>query len=276
MKRLILFALIATAPAGAQDITLPLKSGSVRFAMIGDNGTGEPPQYEMAQMMIKCHDKFPYEFVLMLGDNLYGGSAPRDYAKKFEEPYKALLASGVKFYASLGNHDNPNERFYAPFNMGGQRYYSYKKGDVTFLALDSNYMDPAQLQWIEKQLSGGSGWKICYFHHPLYSDGKFHGPDLDLRKSLEPLFVKYIVDVVFSGHEHFYERLTPQQGIPYFILGNSGELRTNNIKPSKNMQKGFDSDRSFMMVEIAGDDLFFQAVSRTGATIDSGALAKRK
>jgi hypothetical protein len=45
----------------------------------------------------------------MLGDNIYGGSGPKDYEKKFEVPYKPLLGTGVKFYALLGNHDNPNE-----------------------------------------------------------------------------------------------------------------------------------------------------------------------
>ena len=49
----------------------------------------------------------------------------------------------MKFYASLGNHDNPNERFYKPFNMGEKRYYSFRKGNAEFFALDSNYMDPA-------------------------------------------------------------------------------------------------------------------------------------
>ena len=191
MKRLVLFAILAAltlscSPQARVESTLPLKQGSVRFALIGDNGTGEAPQYEVAAQMVKYHDKFPFEFVLMLGDNLYGGSSPKDYTKKFEEPYKPLLDAGVKFYASLGNHDNSNERFYGPFNMGGQRYYAFKKGNVNFLALDSNYMDADQMQWIDKQLSsaGGSSWKICFFHHPLYSDGRFHGPDLDLRKSL--------------------------------------------------------------------------------------------
>src|SRR2546423_13643993 len=111
---------VAQAPAG---LTLPLAEKSVRFAVIGDSGTGERPQFEVASLMMKYHDVFPFEFVLMLGDNIYGGNKPQDFKRKFEDPYKPLLDAGIKFYASLGNHDNSNQRFYKPFNMGGKRFY---------------------------------------------------------------------------------------------------------------------------------------------------------
>jgi hypothetical protein len=217
-----------------------------------------------------------FTFVLTLGDNIYGRESNRDFVKKFEQPYKALLDAGVKFYASLGNHDNPDERLYQYFNMGGERYYSFKKNDVAFFALDSSYMDQTQLGWLEQQLrNSNAAWKICYFHHPLYSDGKYHGPDLDLRSVLAPLFQKYGVNVVFSGHEHVYERLKPQNGIYYFVLGNSGELRYHNLRPSDQMEVGFDADRDFMLVEMDGDELHFQTITRTGLTIDSGTIARQ-
>ncbi|HEX7486101.1 MAG TPA: metallophosphoesterase, partial [Vicinamibacterales bacterium] len=217
---------------------------------------------------------FPFEFVITLGDNIYTGSAPSDFEKDFAVPYKPLLDAGVPFYATLGNHDTTNERFYKPFNMNGANYYTYKKGHVHFFALDSNYMDPKQTAWLETTLreAGNGDWKICYFHHPLYSSARFHGPDTDLRKALEPLFVKYGVDVVFSGHEHVYERVRPQQGIYYFIEGASGSLRPGDLAPSSITAKGFDADRSFMMIEIAGDDMYFQATSRTGVAVDSGVI----
>ena len=257
-------------------IKLPLESKSVRFAVIGDSGTGDSPQFEVARQMEAYREVVDFTFVLMLGDNIYGGDSPGDFARKYEEPYKPLLNAGVKFYASLGNHDNPDERKYKLFNMGGERYYSFKKNDVTFLALDSTYMSPEQLSWVERQLrDSNSAWKICYFHHPLYSDGKFHGPDLDLRSQLNPLFQKYGVNVVLSGHEHVYERLKPENGIYYFVLGNSGQLRYHNLRQSDQMQKGYDTDRGFMLVEIAGDKLYFQTISRTGTTIDSDVLPRQ-
>jgi predicted phosphodiesterase len=227
-------------------------------------------------MMVSAHELFRFTIVLMAGDNLYGGASPDDFSRKFEQPYRPLLDAGVRFFASLGNHDNPNQRFYAPFNMSGKRYYSFKKGNVEFFALDSNYMNPEQLDWVKKETArSGADWKICFFHHPLYSDGKMHGPDKDLRAHLEPILRENGVNVVFSGHEHVYERLKPQNGIYYFIVGSSAKLVAHDFRPSPEMVKGFDADRTFMLVEIAGDRLYFQTISRAGETVDSGAVERQ-
>ena len=154
MRRFLLLILLSNllVGVGQGQSTLPLKNNSVRFAAIGDMGTGEAPQLETADRMNTERKNFPFDFVIMLGDNIYGGSSPKDFEKKFERPYKPLLDGGVKFYASLGNHDNPNERFYKPYNMNGSNYYSFKKGNVHFFALDSNYMDAKQLSWLQKEL----------------------------------------------------------------------------------------------------------------------------
>jgi predicted phosphodiesterase len=268
------------APAAAQtqlDVKLPLEKNSVRFAVIGDNGTGEQPQYDIASEMEAYHIVVHFDFVVMMGDNIYGGHKPKDFERKFETPYKPLLDDGVKFYACLGNHDNSDETLYKPFNMNGQRYYTFKKGDVQFFVLDSNYMDATQLDWIQQQLSASSAkWKIAYFHHPLYSDGRFHGSDVDLRKELMPIFEKYGMNVVLSGHDHVYERFKPEEGIYFFLVGNSGELRPHNLRQGSDiMAAGFDTDRTFMLVEIAGDKLYFQTIARSGQTVDSGVLQRQ-
>lgn len=151
-------------------LTLPVKDGSVRFAVIGDTGSGSARQREVSNMMVQYRALFPFEFVLMMGDNLYGGESPQDFAKKFSDPYKPLLDNKIKFYATLGNHDLPQEVNYANFNMNGKEYYRFKKGNVAFYSLNSNYMDTKQVQWLEDELSKDhSEWKICFFHHPLYS-----------------------------------------------------------------------------------------------------------
>ena len=115
-------------------------------------------------------------------------------------------------------------------------------------------------------------WKICYFHHPLYSNGGRHGSEVRLRVVLEPLLVKYGVNVVFSGHDHIYERLKPQKGIYYFVSGAAGQLRKGNVKRSAMTDAAFDQDLSFMLVEIDGADMLFQVISRTGATVDAGTI----
>jgi hypothetical protein len=271
----------AAAPesrADLPDLKLPLKNGSIRWAVIGDNGTGDPAEQAVANQMQRYWNLVKYDFVTMDGDNIYGGHSPSDFQRKFEQPYKQLLDEKVKFYASLGNHDDPDiERNYKLYNMGGNRYYTFTKGDVEFFALDSTYMDPQQLSWLEDKLkTSNSKWKIAYFHHPLFTNAKFHGPDIDLRQQLMPLFIKYGVNAVWSGHEHVYERIKPQNGIYFFLEGNSGELRFHNIRRPDDLDvMAFDTDRAFMLVEIAGDEMYFQAISAAGQTIDSGVLPRQ-
>jgi hypothetical protein len=267
---------IGQNPSSAPASLLPLKPNSVRFAVIGDSGSGDKYQYEVARQMEAVHEKFPFRFVIMLGDNITGGHSPKDIDRKFEEPYQGLLDGGVKFYACLGNHDRTRERFYRPFNMGGKSYYSFKRANASFFALDSIYMNPAQLDWIETNLQhADTAWKICFFHYPLYSDGRTHGPDMELRRLLVPIFVRYGVNVVFSGHDHVYERIKPQNGIYYFVEGSSGHLRYHNLHKSSEMAAGFDTDRAFMVVEISGNQFYFQTISRTGRTVDSGVLQRQ-
>jgi 3',5'-cyclic AMP phosphodiesterase CpdA len=272
-----LFVLVASWPLPAQQATtLPGRADSLKFAVIGDNGTGATPQYDVGTRMNEARAAFPFELVIMLGDNLYGRQDPQDFVTKFQRPYAALLSAGVLFYASLGNHDNPGNRSYPAFNMGGARYYTYARKNVRFFALDSNALDPKQLAWLDEVLrSSTDTWKICYFHHPIYSDGGRHGSDVELRVTLEPLLVKYGVNVVFAGHDHIYERIKPQKGITYFVNGSSGELRRGDVHPSALTAAYFDQDQAFSLVEIAGDDFFFEARSRGGRTVDSGVIHRQ-
>src|SRR5713101_8312751 len=141
LRRAFLLCLICCGFSWTTDVRAPAKSDSLRFAVIGDTGTGERPEYEVGAQLAKSRQTFPFDFVVMLGDNLYGGQKPKDFRDKFELPYKALLDEGVKFYAALGNHDDPNQRFYKLFNMNGRKYYTFKpRSGIRFFALDSNYM----------------------------------------------------------------------------------------------------------------------------------------
>ena len=264
------------AGAGAP-LTLPNRAGSVRFLAIGDTGTGTAQQKELAGVMTRYHTAFPYEFVLMMGDNMYGGEAPKDFEKKFAEPYRALLNNKVKFYATLGNHDQALQVNYTNFNMDGKEYYRFKKGNIAFYSLNSNYMEKKQVKWLEDELARDtSEWKVCFFHHPPYSSAKKHGSNEQLREVLEPIFLKYGVDVVLTGHDHVYERIKPQKGIYYFVSGAGGKLRTGDIDARTGLtEKAYDRDMHFMLFEVAGDQMYFQAISRTGATIDSGIINRR-
>ena len=267
------------APAAESLVALPNKDGSFKFGVLGDFGNGSKAQYQLAEQMAKLRGRFKYGLVVLVGDNLYGSERPQDFKKKFELPYKPLLDDGVKFYASLGNHDAREQRYYKPFNMDGNLYYTFSPSpEIRFFILESTYPVPEQIAWLEKELkASSSNWKIPVFHHPLYSSGDRHGSDILLRQVLEPLFVKYNVSVVLTGHDHFYERVKPQKGITYFVVGSGGQLRPGNIDRGSGITaKGFDTDLTFMVAEIAGDEMYFNAMSRKGQTIDSGVLTRRK
>ena len=268
----------AAQPSG-QPVALPNKKDTFKFAVLGDFGTGDDSQYEMARTMAEVHGRFNYQTVVLVGDNLYGSERPQDFRRKFEIPYKPLLDSGVKFYASLGNHDAREQRYYKLFNMNGRLYYTFNPHpEVRFFALESTYPEPEQIRWFENELkTSTSRWKIAFFHHPLYSSGERHGSDVRLRTVLEPLLVRHNISVVLTGHDHFYERIKPQNDITYFVVGSGGKLRRGNIDRGTGLTAGgFDRDLAFMTAEIDGDQMYFNTIARDGAIVDSGVVSRRQ
>lgn len=269
-----------TAEQGPADATvaLPNQAGSLKFVVVGNSGTGDPPQYQLAERMSALHDQFKFGLVVLLGGNIYGSQRPQDFLKKFEAPYKPLLDAGVTFRASLGREDSPDQRYYERFNMGGKPYYSFSpQPDVSFFALDGNTPRSEQIQWLEQQLQGSSAaWKIAFLHQSLYSSGAGRGSEVRLREMLEPLFVRYGVSVVLTGQDRVYERVKPQKGITYFVVGSGGQLRSGHLDRSTGITaRAFDADRTFLAAEIIGDELYFNAIARTGETVDSGVLRRR-
>jgi hypothetical protein len=256
---------------------------AVRLIVFGDSGRGDNAQYELAHTMVAHHWNQFYDTALMLGDNIYPDGNPADLRAKFEGPYSELLNRGVSFYATLGNHDVKKGREaqinYPKFNMGGRAYYSFTKGDgiVEFFAIDSTRFDVRQRQWLEESLQASQAkWKVAYFHHPLYCSADRHGSDFDLRAQIEPLFVKYGVDVAFSGHDHVYERVKPQQGVQYFVSGVGSKPRRGDLDRKNHcFAAGNDEISSFMSIELTAEKFNFRTIDATGKVIDSGELVSR-
>lgn len=272
-------AAIIVIPSLAQDSAL---KPPIIFAVIGDTGSGDEAQRAVAQQMVKQRQLKPFEFVIMLGDNIYEKGEKEKIVSHFEEPYKELLADGVQFYASLGNHDIIKglefQTNYRNFNMGGRRYYNFTKGSregseslLEFFALDTNKLDDAQLDWLDQSLKASAArWKIAFCHHSIYSSARMHRPYVKLREKLEPLYVKYGVNAVFAGHSHCYERVKPQKGVHYFTEGASGEIKKKTLdRKSPLMAFGEDSVNSFLIVQVTDNAMTVEAIAADGKLIDS-------
>jgi len=276
---------IDTGAIGRDTVTLPNAERSIKFAVIGDSGRGSAEQGEVAAQMVAYRQRFDYRFVLMAGDNIYEGPAtPADYRMKFEEPYRLLLDAGVRFYAVLGNHDDPQQIHYRPFNMEGRRYYTFTppldlitrlETRVRFFAIDSTRLDGTQMAWLERELAQSDAeWKVALLHYPLYTSGRYALATRGHRVALESVFVDGGVDVVFSGHEHIYQRSQLQKGILYFVTGGAGSLRRGDGRRTADIAKSYDADYHFMLGELTDDGFFFQAINRRGETIDAGSLRR--
>jgi predicted MPP superfamily phosphohydrolase len=279
---------IATITAGAAIMpravfgATPAKN-KIKFIAIGDFGTGDDNQAEIASLMLRDHKTSPLDFVIAVGDNIYPDGGGRHFEKKFARPYAGLIREGVKFHAVLGNHDVEDGRGdqcqYPLFNMNGQCYYTVKQGDglVDFFMIDSTAYDMTQAGWLESVLKESAAkWKIAVFHHPIYSSGEHHGSDLGLRRRIEPLLTRYGVNVVLSGHDHTYERVKPQHGVQYFVTGAGGKLRSGDVNlRSPFRAASYDRDNHYLQMVIEDQQINFQTIARSGAVIDRGAITPR-
>jgi predicted MPP superfamily phosphohydrolase len=206
-------------------------SQTVRILAFGDFGTGSKSQGDVAAAMLEQNRRFPIDFAITLGDNFYnaGMASPTDprWKKLWDELYDPL---GIKFYASLGNHDwvlsdspaaeilyserSPSWRMPSP-------YYTFTAGPAQFFALDTNEVSDAQLSWLDGELNKSSAkWKVVYGHHPIYSDGE-HGDNPSLAGRLLPL-LKNRVDLYLTGHDHILNHVKPENGVEFFVSGGGG------------------------------------------------------
>lgn len=267
---------LAQRPSGTQ---LPNSDRSFKFLVAGNTGTDDTAQQALAGRMSELRARWRFTDVLLTGDNIRGAERPSDYMRTFETPYAALIGDGVSFHATLGDQDQREQRFYKHFNMEGRTYYTWTPPGhaIRFFMLESSYPDQTQLKWIQTELANANEqWKIAVFHHAPYSSGR-SGSNLAIRRAWEPLFLQHNVTAVFSGHDRFYERVKPQHGILYFVVGSSGKVAQGGIRKGSDLtERGFDSDQAFLAVEIDGGVMSFEAISRAGQTADAGTWTPRR
>jgi hypothetical protein len=234
----------------------------------------------------------------MLGDNIYGSGFGREggdnalFYERFDRYYYPLRNAGVKFYATIGNHDAETKdgaEMIADkkrFNiLGPNGYYSFfsdQKVDgkplVLFVSLnsvdliDQDPSDADQIAWLSKTLGeNGAIWKIVYLHHPLYAPaGGGHAPEVELRRDLEDVFVAAGVQVVLAGHNHYYARMKTQRGITHFISGGGGrslkdpELNRYTVRAAEVYH--------FMYFEVFPDRMTYKVIPAEENFADSGTI----
>ena len=184
------------------------------------------------------------------------------------------------------------------------RYYSVRSSEASPLfevfVLDSNTLptkqtkleddetDTAQVDWLKGALAASTAhWKIVVTHHPIHTPtasswflnpfSYFTGHDRDEGlDDLEPVFTEYGVDAVFQGHNHFYARLEPREGIRYFVSGGGGK-DPYKFEPDP----GYVVDREdqgdfnhFVHVRMTRDRFEYCVVDDSGSVRDAGSFAK--
>ncbi|MDP8963864.1 MAG: metallophosphoesterase [Cyanobacteriota bacterium] len=247
----------------------------LRFVSVADTGTGGQEQYAVAAAMARYHQLNPYDLVILAGDNIYNNGEIEKISAVFEQPYQVLLQNGVKFQACLGNHDirtangDPQVR-YAGFNMPG-RYYTFRRGDVQFFALDTNHNADwkTQLSWLEQELSGSDApWKIVFGHHQVYSSGHY-GLNQPFIETLTPIFQKYRVQLYINGHDHHYERSQSIKGTTYLICGAGGGTRP----VGRSQWTAYSvSQLSFAAYEIYSDRIIIKGIGTDNSVFDQGTI----
>jgi len=253
------------------------------FAVIGDSGRGRKGQLAVAALL----ERVEPDLILHTGDIVYPSGEERHYDRRFFVPYGRLLKE-VPVFPILGNHDLERDNgaaylnnFHLPRNdmQGTGRYYSFDWGNAHFVALNSelyhgdhSYSPEEQKTWLERDLKETRHpWKIVYFHRPIYSSSK-HGSDQRIREDLEPVLVRHQVDLVFSGHDHVYERTVPIRGVTYVVSGGGGK----GLYPAGSSEWTAFSKSVFhaVLVRVDGEHLCLEAVETDGVVLDRVDLSR--
>ena len=253
-----------------------------RFAVVADTGSGNMKQYAVGRALARYHQKNPLDRILLAGDNIYTNGEFSKIKEAFAIPYKDLLDRGVKFYASLGNHDVRSANgdlqvAYPQFNMQGKRYYTHGTNDVKFFVMETNeIVDPnstartTQLEWLDRELGASKAkWNIVYGHHNIYSAGVYK-INAVMERDVTPILEKHKVKLWINGHDHNYQRSKPIDGVTYLICGGGGA----GLYPveAQSWTAFAQKVHSFGVVEVYADQLLITGINSKSEIIDRGAV----
>ncbi len=264
--------------------TLP-PTGSRRFRMCvyGDSRSNPPVHAEIVRRMI------PYEpaIVLHTGDLVVDGSKRENWKPQFFEPLEPLAAN-VPVVPCIGNHEKDSSFYYNYFNLPSaskESWFSYRWANVHFIVLDSQKElkpDSRQTKWLEEELkTPDPDWRIVFCHYPMFS---CH-PSRDVnenRWAWQDLFDKYGVDLVLTGHDHYYHRThrigrawdKKSKGV-YHITTAGGGAPLYAVE-NKVYTAFAESVHHFLVLDIDGKTLSGQAIAVDGRVIDTFTIDRTK
>lgn len=253
--------------------------GYMRFAVLGDMGSGGHGQWAIARQVTQWKP----DFAIAVGDLIYPNGEWHHYGPRFFEPYRDLIRETV-FYPSLGNHDVITAHgapymaaFALPPNPGQERYYAFDYGAARFWALDTTQpFGPGspQYAWFSQDAARSTAkWKFAFFHHPAYSSG-LHGSHPGVRQHLTPLFSRHGFAAVFAGHDHHYERSEVIDGVTYIVSGGGGAF-LYGILPKRHAAAYAQMTHSYVGVTLYGDTMAIRAFDDEGQTLDSWAIRRK-
>jgi hypothetical protein len=266
--------------------------GPLKFAVIGDSGMATTPQAQIANLIAAERPAF----MMHVGDIAYLRGTFQEFQTNHFNYYGNMMSS-VAFFPCPGNHEyeTQNAAPYlalhavpsrtVPFVDRG-RYYSFDWANVHFVSLDSNSsLESAisgsgpMLQWLEADLAATRQfWRVAYFHHPPYAGGPNSADPIIARVQdrVVPILERYGVQVVFSGHEHSYQRseslrrgaVVPSGiGTTYFTAGGGGAF-LYPVFPSSFVAFGR-SEHHYLRVEVSGTQMKITAVRTDGSEIEN-------
>lgn len=260
-------------------VTPSVESRMVRFLALGDFGTGDEFQERVATRMCRQFSSAPFTHVVTTGDNIYPFGDPRDFDEKFLEPYECLFDEGVRFRATLGNHDyftgeGRPELEHPAFGMPAS-YYTWELGPVSFVMLNSEDVNDEQLAWLDRRLeeSRDHPWTIVVFHRPLYTAGFRHIDTPEFEGLFADRFSNGGVDLVLNGHDHLYSRATTGN-VTYLVTGGGGATLDVCRVPLPDPITECAATLHFVEVEATRTSLTAEVIDDAGRVLDTVTIEK--
>ncbi|MBZ5857722.1 purple acid phosphatase family protein [Flavihumibacter profundi] len=169
----------------------------------------------------------------------------------------------------------------APAGVPKEQTYSFTYKNTLFLMLDCTSPIEAQTSWIEEQLKNSKAtWKIAMFHFPPYN---FEEPYPNIQKAWIPVFDKYHVDMVLSGHTHNYMRSKPMSGGlvtdsykkgTVYLISIAIPSHHENMTAEPYAAVRFADGQYYQYLKVEGNKFTYTALNADNKVVDSFTIKK--